>query len=220
MTGQEVLNLVMFRCGHNSSSVLRSAAVLEAKLAQTEMEGDTGKPWFMFSHYTDAAFVTVANQEYVALPATFVGLEEDQPAVWWYNSGTTNADKWEPLKRAVWSDIKNYYQGDLPGVPRDFDIFNDRIYMRPIPDGAYLLKLPGYFSQMSIADTSAETTWTKWAPDLLAAMTLVHVAEKHLQNLEISMQARADVGRAIPRLKKETERRLHMGRDYVMGGAN
>jgi hypothetical protein len=220
MTGEEVLNLVMFRCGHNTSAALRSAAVLEAKLAQTEMEGDTGKPWFMFSHYTDAAFATVANQEYVDLPDTFIGLEEDQPAVWWYNSESTNTDKWEPLKRAVWSDIKNYYQDRGTGAPVDFDIFNNRIYMRPIPDAAYLLKLPGYFSQTAIADAAVETTWTKWAPDLLAAMTLVHVGEKHLQNLEISMQARADVGRAILRLKKETERRLHSGRDYVMGGAN
>lgn len=219
MTGQQLLSLLMFRLGHRTNAVVRSAAELEMQLMQQTMEGEAFKPWFLFDDdYTDAGFVTAADVDYVALPTGYLGLDDDFCELA-YKDTTIDAtrDQWRTMERDVWGDIKAYFFSEDRATPQRWDIQGSRIYLRPIPDAVYELRLPHYRAATLVTDADVSNAWTTYAGDWLLARTLEQVAVKHVGDKDLAMMCAADVQTARLRVYREHEQRAHTGRRYSMG---
>lgn len=218
MTQSELLDLLMVRLGYRSSVTTRNGAALEAKLKQQELEGGSFKPWFLFDDYTNGSFVTVANQEEVALPATFLGLDDDLARYLYYQDTTRQTpDQWVRIQHEDYGKVKQLAVDSVTGPPQYFSVVGSSLYLRPIPDAAYALRLPAMYAQTSFSDVNVANAWTTSAADWLLAETLRQVAIKHVKDLEMAQECAADILVAKKRVYTEHISRISTGRRVVMG---
>lgn len=214
VTGQEVVTLLGYRLGNRTDPDFATVALLEMKLAQTKMEGMPTKPWFLEQTYT-TAFATVADQEYVDLPASFL-LEKDEGGLWYQDTSITTPDQWTEIEKDGYSVMKARYKAEVTGKPEKYDLIGTRIYLRPIPDAIYNLKLVGFFAD-SVITLNAANLWLTNVPDLILAVAGEVLASRHLQEPKLAAAFTEDVKLAYSRMVREHEARLHTNRTYSMG---
>lgn len=219
MTGQELLNLLMFRLGHRSSPTIRAAAALEMVLVQQELlEKDRTKAWFLFQDYTDASFKTTVNQEWVTLPTGFLGVPE-RGNLYYQDPDADGVDTWVELNGGDWSLIKEtYINDDQPGAPQVWALRGNRIYLRPIPSAEFNLRLPCYIRDTTPSDTANTNLWLTEAPNWLLSETLFQVAAKHIKDMELASVAKTEAMEARNRfILDNAQREAQTGR-RAMGG--
>lgn len=217
MTGQEALDLLMGRITRTSSSI-RATALLEMVrwLDRLERTALSFKPWFMFTDDT-ASLDTVANTETVALPASFRAWEEEGELLYIQNPATATPDVWTKLTRKTYAYLKEEYVDSSYAIPTKFDVLGETIYLRPIPDAAYNLRALMYVAQSAPADDAVETSWLKWAPDLLIAGAAYQVATKHLRDTELSAALAGEIQELKVELYRMHEARATAGHNDSMG---
>lgn len=212
MTGQEVVDMLQYRLGNRTD--LATVALLEMKLAQTKLEGMPTLPWFLEQSYT-TAFATTANQEYVSLPASFLS-EKDEGSLFYEDTSITTPDQWVELVKDGYSVMKEYYKEEVAGEPVKYDLVGSQLFLRPIPDAIYNLRLIGFF-QDSVITLGAANQWLTYAPDVILASAGEVLASRHIQDRELAKNFASDFQIAYTRMKIDTERRLHANRTYSMG---
>ena len=212
MTGQEVVDLLQYRLGNRSD--LATVALLEMKLAQTKLEGMPTKPWFLEQSYT-TALATVANQEYIDLPATFL-MEKDEGGLWYKDTAITTPDQWVEISKDGYAVMKAYYKDEVAGKPTKYDFLGSQVFFRPIPDAAYDLRLVGMF-QDAVITLGAANQWLTYAPDTIIAMAGEVLASRHIQDYALAKEFNKDFTIAYRRMVVDHESRLHTNRSYSMG---
>lgn len=212
MTGQEVVDLLQYRLGNRTD--LATVALLEMKLAQTNLEGMPTIPWFLEQSYT-TSFATVANQEYVDLPVSFIR-EKDEGGLWYQDTSISTPDQWVEVVKDGYSVMKKYYKDAVVGKPTKYDLVGSRVYLRPIPDAVYNLRIVAYFRDSAIALGSANL-WLTDAADVIIAASGEVLASRHLQDKTLASGFQSDFVIAYARLKKAHEARMHANRSYSMG---
>lgn len=218
MTGAEALDLLMSRYGQRSDSNVRAISLLEMKLAQaTKLERDpAARPWFLL---TDDAttYTTTASVEYVACSG-IVGIPDDMGGVFVYDSNVADPDKWVELIRHDYNYLRQMSGANAEAIPEAYDLLNEKLYFRPIPDATYTLRVVAFVAGALPADDAVETTWLRLAPDLLIAATGMEVAGKHLRDDALKALFTEEYMLARRRLMVENAQRLVGGRNLVMGG--
>jgi hypothetical protein len=214
MTGQEAVDLLLGRCGNNTDTTFATLALAELKAAQTELEGEAFKPWFLEQFYT-TAFATTANTESVALPSTFL-LPKDEGGLWYQDTTITTPDQWVKIERDGYSAIQAYYKDSVSGPPEKYDIVLNTLYFRPFPDAAYSLKMYGFFADSAIT-LGGTNLWFTHAADYVIARAGFRLAGYNLQNKELANTFGSDVLLARDRLRRVHEAKLHTDRTYSMG---
>lgn len=218
MTGQQALDLLMFRLGHNNNAGLRAAAASEMQLAQQVLEGGPIKPWFLFTDHTCDAFRTSPDVERVRMPVGFLGMDEDMGAVLYYqDEQLSGPDPWRELDMKRLRDLRRAFVGAASGVPEKFDFVSNFAYFRPVPNAVYNLRVFGAFVDALPGDSDLTNQWLIYAPDWLIASTGIQVAIKHIKDFELANEFRQDEQLARGRVQLEHQRRAHTGRLYTLG---
>lgn len=181
MTGAEAIDLLVARLQNRlNDSNLRNSLLLEMKLAQEmTLERGTFKPWFMWTDDT-ASLTTTTDVETVALPADFVGFPEEAGGLWVLDTSITTPDQWVPLKRRDFQTMKEKYAESETDMPEQWDMVGGNIYLRPIPDTTYSLRILYEAKQTAPADAATTNNWLTYAPDWLIAETGLAVMAMHL----------------------------------------
>lgn len=156
MTGQEALNILMFRLGKRTDADLRAQLLIELNEAKRRLEQTPSRPPMLID---SASLTTVASQDWLALPDGFLGeIEDEQP---YY----TTSDGRVYLSRSTRSGQQIAY-GTETGGPRTYCV-QEKVFFGPIPDAAYSISWRYYKAQAAIADSSTENTWLTNFGDLL-----------------------------------------------------
>jgi len=163
MTKDEIIALIKQTCGFRLDKDTEISAMID--LAQTNLENEPIKPWFMLSEF--ATINTVVGENRVRVPDDFL-LEYDDGALYYIPGGDDDdvpliKDDYDVLKKEM---IRN---GELTGPPQAYSLSGDYFIIVPTPDDAYLLKMKYYKQIAKMVAGTEENAWAKWFPLLLAA---------------------------------------------------
>ncbi|MBM3272838.1 hypothetical protein FJY94_06270 [Candidatus Kaiserbacteria bacterium] len=194
MNGNTALDIIMDRLARTSTDMRASALREMNLLMHTKLEKGPSPPWFLLQD-KQASMVTVNGQEYVALPSGFIRFDDDNEVggLFLYDSAITGPDKWKALTRSGYNKMQNYYYGEDSGsVPEAYDLVMERVYLRPVPDAVYQLRILAYFADVDCVDAASTNLWLTHADDVLVAETAGHMARVHLRNPELAQSIEAD----------------------------
>jgi len=218
MTGAQALNLLMARLGNRTQAALRTNILLELQLVQDNFfEKLKFLPWFLQEDYTNAGFVTVASTEYVAVPTGHLRIDDEWGALYYLDTTATTPDQWKEIKKAAYNDFKAKLAASVIGKPVYFDIIGTRIYMRPIPDAAYALRILHYKKDTAIADDANSNLWLTYAQNWIIGEAGFVAASLHVKDSDAAQFFMALAQQARENLLVETEARKHSGQSYMMG---
>jgi hypothetical protein len=210
MTNKELIDLMMARLGGRTAPALRSRLVIELNEKIRQLETGSILPWFMEDKFVGD---TVANQDYVDLPADFVReVEEGRFKI----KNTEN--KWGRLIKASYEDLEDETENYDAALPEGYALFGDKIYFGPVPDLAYSFKLP-YFKRTGevIDNTSAVTnSWLLEFHHYVTLATLKVVASMHIQSAEIMQKIDPELQTAYDIFWRTIEARKHTNMEYLL----
>lgn len=189
MTRDQVLELLQYRLGDHAEMPAR--AMLELPLIQQDaLEGNSWYPWFLEKDST--GLVTVAQQRTIDLPLDFLGEKEGQN-VWI----TVDGVQLRLVQQDFDTALARYPE---VGQPKCYARGVANIALFPLPDAVYQIDMKYYGTADSIAGSSGETPWLKYASDLVIALLGEQLAAKHLQNAAMAQDFKEDVQKAWTRL--------------------
>lgn len=169
------------------------------------------RPWFLV--VGPQALVTVEDEITVSLPDDFLAETEDD-ALWLYTATAEVDEQWQPLAK----DSLDFLRADHPGVgsPKAYSVLGLSLYLFPVPDDIYMLRMSYYAADAAFALTE-ENKWMKYAPDVLIgeAGRRVAMALRDQSAVQIFTDR---FQQAVMDLWATTEERLHVNRRYVIGG--
>lgn len=209
MTRDEAVTSIMNRLGNRTD--LETDIITEMKIVQESvLEGHSWLPWFLLSEI--ATETTVADEERVELPTDFL-LEDDDQALWWYDSSDTD-NGWKPLAKDDLDILRERYPGT--GEPKAYALRGNYFIIKPTPDDSYTLKM-SYYARDAALDTDIENEWLKHAADLLIAETCVVMAEEYIKDSESAERFKVAARRAWDRLYRKHVSRQETGAMRTMG---
>ncbi len=209
MTYDQVVSTIMFRVGNRPT--LRPQIEAELQLAiETELErGAQFKPWFLMTDgFQDLTIV--ADTRTITWPTAFLG-EFEMGSLWLEESdGALNIlTKKDPKVLTV-------RPGETAtGTPTHYTVIGSKIHLYPKPIAGGIIKAL-YYEASGFEKNDDTNGWIKFASDWLISHTASKIAET-IQNLQIFQleQARAQVARN--RLMGETEERIEVNVNTIMG---
>lgn len=192
---------------------LDSTIVTNMQLAQTGLESAPTKPWFLVTDY--APLVTVADQEYVALPDDF--LQEVEESHLWYRASDYPTTKDLKLVKDDYDDLKELYKDSESGTPEAYAIMGYRYYFFPLPDDVYSI-IGRYYARATSLTTNVENGWLKEAPFLILGTTLKLIATGPLRDQVAAGVANEWIAMGQSLLRGQNEMRLSASREDQIGG--
>lgn len=192
---------------------LDSTIVTNMQFVQTGLESAPTKPWFLVTDY--APLVTVANQEYVALPDDF--LQEVEESHLWYRASDWPTTKDTKLVKDDYDDLKELHKDIEPGTPEAYAIMGYRYYFFPLPDDVYSI-IGRYYGKATALTTNVENGWLKEAPYLILGATLKMIAIGPLRDQVAEKVANEWIAMGQSLLRTQNEMRLSASREDQMGG--
>lgn len=181
MQRDAAVDLLMGRLGRRTNASLKDDIIREMVFVQENlMEGGEFLPWFLITN--DDTLVTVADQEYVALPSDFIREWEDGGL--FRETGDATAPK-KLIERDDYDIITLKHPGT--GTPLKYDRDETYMYLRPIPDSVIDLELWYYQKDTSLAGVyggagaTTENGWLLWASDWLIAETGVIISGQYIK---------------------------------------
>lgn len=180
MTNAEVIDLMMKRLGDRRATVLRAQVLkeLNAKIFQLE-QGDT-LPGFLIEDMT--SLVTVADQDYIAVPTGFIREVEEGEFEMQNSEGS-----WFELKKIARDKQRRYFRELGTGFPETYALFGNRFYFGYTPDAVYSIRTQLYMHTSPIVDNQDEVT-NPWLVQFLNFTTfsaLMVIAATHVHSNEL-----------------------------------
>lgn len=172
MTKDEIIAVTLSRVHRSGDAVLTPLCATELVAAQSRLEKGvmTGQgaflPWFLFKDKTDLTFT--ANVDAVTVPADFIQeFDEDHTGSLFLavTASENNDEQWKRLERQSWSVIQNLYPG-FSDTLRFYDLLNDKLFLRPMPNFAGTLRLM-YYAKADSLSSASSNVWTTEASELL-----------------------------------------------------
>lgn len=207
MTNAELVTRILQRLGNRSSAELRDYAVLEVQTKIQEYELGPVLPWFL---ETEATLTTAAGTESVSLPADFLREVEDGALIIYDPAGD-----YEELRKLSLDRIRREVKGEENGFPKAYAILGDKIYLAPVPDAIYTLKLSYFKKSPAFTDSADPTTyWCKEASNLVIFGAAAQIAAVHILNAELATALVTLEKRALDALYVATEARINTNQDF------
>ncbi len=198
-------------------TTLDSEIVTAMQMAQTMLEAEPMKPWFLISE--DAYIRTEADDDRIPIPDDF--LEEVDEAVLRYVPDDTDDDQVD-LKKDDYDTLrKNYADPDtggiLTGPPEAYALLGNYFRLFPTPDDDYLIRQI-YYQQDDTLDTNIENEWLKHVPFLLLGRAGLIIALGPVRDMVAAQVFKEWIaeGRAI--LTAKNISRSMAGRELQVGG--
>lgn len=215
MNRGEAIDLIAQRLGNRGTS-LDTQIALELQQAQREMEALPELPWFLSVKNTSLS--TTASTRTVTLPSTFLFEDEDEG----FLITDSNGKKHE-LRKANYLDgsladyLTNDDEGDAKGLPEQYSIHAQILYLFPTPDKAYTLELNYYATDTTLSTDAIENDWLLYASDVLIARAGLQMS-RFLRDPELVQLFGADLSTAVRRMVDQSTARRMAGRVSQMGG--
>lgn len=160
MTRDEVVALIKQVLGFRTT--LDATIVSNLKFAQTQLESEPTKPWFMISE--DSFTTTTALEERILVPDDF--LEEVEEAVLKYVPDDDDEEEVDLVKED-YDTLRNNYRGSADGAPEAYALQGQYFRLFPRPDAIYTIRMI-YYQKVDTLDSNIENGWTKYVPFLIA----------------------------------------------------
>ncbi len=202
MLRDAAVDVIMKRLGNNTDTTLRNDIINEmVQVQDTILEGDPMSPWFLLTEESNAQ-TTVADER-VGLPADFL-MPWEYGFLFRYDS--TLDDPYIELQREDWDLIKEAL--NFPGTPTHYDISGEYIFMRPIAEEVFPLRMRYIGRGLSLAGNygvnNIENIWLKYASDWFIGEVGAVISEQYLQATSSKVdvfKAQATRGRERVRIK-------------------
>ncbi len=180
MLRDAVVDLIMKRLGGNTDTTLRNDIINEmVQVQDTVLEGDVISPWFLLTEETSAQ--TTVGDERVGLPADFL-LPWEYGFLFRYDVALD--DPYIEMQREDWDLIKEAL--NFAGPPTHYDISGEYIFMRPIADEIFPLRMRYIARGVSLAGAygvdDLENSWLKYASDWFIGEVGAVISEQYLQS--------------------------------------
>lgn len=215
MTRDEARALVAARLGFRTD--LNDTIDLELQLVQAEeLEDDHEfKPWFLFTDYTDATFVTTPGQDYVQLPEDFLLQIEDTFLYFQEPEATGTEFPWSPVRANLLAEVMA--QDEVGGVPSFVTVQGSRLYIRPTPQEVYTLRLFYYRADTALTG-DITNLWLTHAVEWMISSTAAKIADAYLQDEATAQRQYNAAAKARKRIWLQSESRMNTGLDLIKGG--
>lgn len=177
MTSDEIVTLVLNRCGKRSSDTeLTAAAFLELARIQTDYEEGPELPWFLISEASSANLTS--GDPRISVPSDFL-MEVEEGALWIQNS----EGNWKELHKEEYDQLRAVYQNETAGLPKYYALRGKYFYFGPIPDANYSVRMV-YYQQQTAAAAGVTNQWTTYASDLLIGTLGDVIAGEYLNDFQ------------------------------------
>lgn len=208
--------VALIKQGLGFRSDLDAEIVTQMRFQQEEiLEQGATLPWFLLSAV--ASLATVADTETIALPSDFL-LEYEEAALWFFDTTQVDDEQWVVMSKTFIDETKTSATATWTDsdVKPTYSIVNKLIYLSPIPDAVFALRII-YYAQDTQLTSNITNLWLTHAADLLIAKTGLALAED-IENDKAALKFENRLQRADARLGAENEVRQHTQMRYVMGG--
>jgi len=174
----------------------------EIKLAILSAIDYYGKRRWWWNEYV-GTLSTVASTAYVALPSDFVDLDELQVTV----NGTKRR-----ICRTSYVDILAMRENSSTGEPTDFDLYQDRIELYPIPNAIYTLTI-SYVKTLTVLSADADTNaWLDEAEELIRLHAKKDLYANKIRDMSMAKDMQALEDSTLLRMESLNQRRTTTGR--------
>ncbi|TDI73850.1 MAG: hypothetical protein E2O82_05045 [Betaproteobacteria bacterium] len=202
MLRDEVVDLIQKRNGNNTDETLRNDIINEMVQVQDSiLEGDSISPWFLLTEESNAQ--TTVGDERVGLPADFL-MPWEYGFLFRYDVSLD--DPYIEMQREDWDLIKEALNS--AGTPTHYDISGEYIFMRPVADEVFPLRMRYIARGLSLAGNygtnNIENIWLKYASDWFIGEVGAIISEQYLQATSTKVdvfKAQATRGRERVRIK-------------------
>ncbi len=218
MTRDEAVSMIKLQLGFRSNQDANIISCL--KLAQTQLELQPTKPWFLISE--DSYAFTSSGEQRIAIPTDF--LQEVDEAVLRYvpedsTDPSEEVDLWKDdydALRKNYANWTNSVTGLSTGAPEAYCLLDGYFRIFPTPDATYRLRMI-YYAQDDVLSTNIENQWLKYAPLLLMGKAGRMISEGPLRDKEatgvfLGWEQQASLSLAGQVVARDmSNRRLQMG---------
>lgn len=174
----------------------------EIKLAILSAIKYYGKRRWWWNEYS-TTLSTTSSVAYVALPSDFVELDELQI--------TVNSVK-RKLRRTPYSDLLSMRANSSNGEPSDFDLYQDRIELYPIPDATYTLTI-AYVRSLTVLSADADTDeWLDEGEELIRTRAKKMLYAEKIRDMAMAKDLQALEDSVLLRMESLNQRRTTTGR--------
>lgn len=213
MKNSEALALIMKRLGNRNSPTLRATALEELNVKIQELELGPTLPWFLETRWED---VTVANQDYLPLPADF--LREVEDGRFKIRNTTVNPSTWVRLTKVSLEKMEDETDNAAAQLPLGYALFGERVYFGPLPDQAYAIKLPYFAKSPAVVDNTADIT-NKWLLNFFNYLTFEVIdvlAREHIRDQGLVDRNDIPLRKAKDAFWRAIEARQHTNMEYLL----
>jgi hypothetical protein len=178
MLRDTAVDLIMKRLGNRTGADLQQDVINELVTAQADvLEADPIVPWFLLSEESNAQ--TTVGDERVELPADFI-MPWEYGFLYRYDAALD--DPYIEMSRDDWGHIKMV--NNFSGIPTHYDISGNYIFMRPVADAIYPLRMRYMARGASLAGAygdaaNIENVWLKHAADWLMGTAGAVIADQY-----------------------------------------
>lgn len=165
MTRDEAIALMQIQLGFRTDQSTNLVTCLKA--AQTQLEGQPTKPWFLISE--DSYAFTEDGEQRIALPTDF--LQEVDEAVLRYVPDEDDDDDDDTsnevdLVKEAYDVLRKNYSEDVSGPPEAYALVGEYFRIFPTPDDVYRIRMI-YYKRDTVLSSNVENGWLKWIPYLI-----------------------------------------------------
>lgn len=215
MTNAQLYDLILQKCRRSGDLTLRAVIASELRGMLNSLEHSPFHPWFL--ERTSSGLVTVAGTETVAMPSDFLLLVEDTK-VWAIHSDGSRTK----LTRAYHEDLEESAVDtptDVavdPARPTHFDYFADQLFLFPIPDDVYTIRMKYYATTTPPPDNATEVSnpWVLKAEDFFVVNAAQRLVQNYIKDFKLSGELAAEASMKRSELHKYNEARKHSEMDY------
>lgn len=220
MQRSAAMAIIKTRLGNLQGTDIDPAIIANMQLVQsTVLERAPELPWFLAvdSNKEGTNLATVADQEYVDLPAKFLRINANirYPVL---RVDSDQESGYAEIKQLDYSTAIGRYSSanaSNAGKPVVYDLIGEQMFFRYIPNQIYTIRL-FYYQMDDVLDMDIENLWLKYAPDWLIAETCRQTAED-LQLQALIDKFTIDATKAYNRVYAETVARSEAGAMHVVG---
>lgn len=213
MIKSKMIDLLKLRLGSREDSDMDALITAEAGQVQIELEQGPFQPWFLYQEKTVA---TVAGTRTVTMPEGFLGFNPDDDD--YSVTYLTDAGVYQPIIVDTKDRLENFYGVDA-GPPAHYMMPKETLYLFPLPDAVYTLRLSGFYSDTpfdEVADDE-ENEWLRLAGDWLLAKTGARIA-RYIKDKDASAAFMLDEQSAYNRVYTRHTIWLEASRNRILGG--
>lgn len=222
MTRDEAVAMIKLQLGFRSNQDTNIITCL--KLAQTQLELQPTKPWFLISE--DNYTFTTPDEERIALPTDFLQ-EVDEAVLRYVPDDAEGLGDEVDLEKQDYDTLRQNYRkwtntttSAQSGAPQAYCILDGYFRIFPVPDELYRLRMI-YYAKATVLDSNIENGWLKYAPLLLMGKAGQMIAGGPLRDSEAmkvfqGWEAQGSLALAGQVVSRDmSNRRLQMGGSHI-----